>query len=257
MTYKVLIVLSDAHAFPVKKKDGTVVEEETGFFLHELAAPLTKLLDYGIQVTFASPEGRQPQPDPLSVSPLAFLGAWWVRNRENELIKKMELENNLLHPRPFKTITADELESFDGVFIPGGHAPLSDLGQDPELGRILLHFHDRGKPTAVICHGPYALLSTKHAPGSTGFAYTDYNITSWSNTEEKLVEYIKGGEIPKVETALDQAGANMIEDAGTKFGKITVDRELVSGANPMAANVLGDKFIEMIKLHSGLERSVA
>lgn len=48
---KVLIILSDAHAFPLKKKDGTVVEEETGFFLMELAKPLTKLLDAGYEVT--------------------------------------------------------------------------------------------------------------------------------------------------------------------------------------------------------------
>jgi putative intracellular protease/amidase len=59
----------------------------------------------------------------------------------------MELENNFSHPRPFKSITNEELETFDGVFVPGGHAPLSDLGDNPELGRILLHFHNRNKPT--------------------------------------------------------------------------------------------------------------
>jgi hypothetical protein len=47
----ILIILSDAHAFPLKKKDGTIVEEESGFFLHELAAPLTRFLDEGYQVT--------------------------------------------------------------------------------------------------------------------------------------------------------------------------------------------------------------
>jgi putative intracellular protease/amidase len=109
----------------------------------------------------------------------------------------------------------------------------------------------------VICHGPYALLSTKYAPGSTGFAYEGYDITSWSNTEEKVIEILKGGEVPKVETALDQAGADMVENAGTMMGKITVDREVVSGANPLAARALGAKFVEMLKIHSGLEKSVA
>jgi hypothetical protein len=61
----------------------------------------------------------------------------------------MELENNLLSPRPFKSIGDDELNTFDGVFIPGGHAPLTDLGDNPELGRILLHFHSKGKPTGT------------------------------------------------------------------------------------------------------------
>lgn len=168
---KVLIILSDAHAFPLHKKDGTVVDEETGFFLMELAKPLTKLLDAGYEVTvrvihiyfhfnrailnrrldqFASPNGKSPNVDPLSTStPLAFLGAWWEKNRENELIKRMEIENNLKSPRPFRSISDEELNTFAGVFIPGGHAPLTDLGDDAELGRILLHFHKRSAPTGV------------------------------------------------------------------------------------------------------------
>jgi putative intracellular protease/amidase len=51
MPGKVLIILSDAHSFKVTKSDGTVVEEETGFFLMELAKPLQKLLDAGYEVT--------------------------------------------------------------------------------------------------------------------------------------------------------------------------------------------------------------
>lgn len=109
----------------------------------------------------------------------------------------------------------------------------------------------------MICHGPYAFLSTKVAPGSTGFAYVGYKITSWSDAEEKVIELLKGGEIEKVESALTAAGAEMVEGLGQKVGQITVDREVVSGANPMAANVLGAKFIEMIKLASGLDTEVA
>jgi putative intracellular protease/amidase len=67
--------------------------------------------------------------------------------QESELIKKMELENNLSHPRTFRSISNEELEGFTGLFIPGGHAPLTDLGDDAELGRILLHFHGKVKPT--------------------------------------------------------------------------------------------------------------
>jgi len=49
-TKKVLIILSDAHTFDVKMKDGTVKQEETGFFLMELAKPLKMLLDDGYEV---------------------------------------------------------------------------------------------------------------------------------------------------------------------------------------------------------------
>lgn len=101
---------------------------------------------------------------------------------------------------------------------------------------------------AVICHGPYALLSTKLAPGSSGFAYEGYKITSWSDAEEKAIETLQWGEIEKVESSLREAGADMQVQTDKKVGAITVDRELVSGANPMAAQALGDKFVEMLKV---------
>ena len=64
---KVLIIMSDAHSFQLRKGDQTV-EQPTGFFLMELAKPLLKLLEAGYEVTFASPEGKTPQPDPNSES---------------------------------------------------------------------------------------------------------------------------------------------------------------------------------------------
>jgi putative intracellular protease/amidase len=57
---------------------------------------------------------------------------------------------------------------------------------------------------------------------------------------------MKGGEIEKVESALRGAGANMVQETRHKLGAITVDREVVSGSNPMAANALGEKFVEML-----------
>lgn len=69
----------------------------------------------------------------------------------------MKEENNLGNPRPFSSFTDEELATFAGVFIPGGHAPLTDLGDNADLGRILLHFHNSNKPTGAI-----TLLLTNH-----------------------------------------------------------------------------------------------
>lgn len=93
------------------------------------------------------------------------------------------------------------------------------------------------------------MLSTKYAPNSPGFAFKGYKITSWSDKEESLIETLKGGEVPiKVESALAAEGAEMISSMSHKVvGSITVDRELVSGANPMAAESLGSKFLEMLE----------
>jgi len=242
---KVLIIVSDAKSFPYKKPDGTTKEQPSGYFLMELAKPLTKLLDAGYEVTFASPKGEEPKPDPLSESLLAFAGNYVERRREHELVEgKMKRENNFKHPRRFSEISDDELAGYAGVLIPGGHAPLADLGDDADLGRILRHFHERQKPTATICHGPFAFLSTKR---DGDFAYKGYKITSWSDAEEKMMETLLWGEIEKVESRLREEGAEMVEGVGEKVGRITVDREVVSAGNPLGADALGDKFLEMLR----------
>ncbi|KAF2199082.1 ThiJ/PfpI family protein [Delitschia confertaspora ATCC 74209] len=245
---KVLIIVSDANSFPLHNTgaEGKTVSQPSGFFLMELAKPLQKLLDAGYEVTFASPEGKEPKPDPNSETLLAFAGNFYERQRENELIERMKKENGFTSPRRFADISDEELKNFAGVFIPGGHAPLADLGDNAELGRILSHFHTQHKPTAAICHGPYAFLSTKYGGGKE-FAYKGYKITSWSDAEEKVMETLLRGEITKVESSLRDAGAEMVEGIGEKIGAITVDREVVSGGNPMAADALGNKFLEMLK----------
>ena len=68
-----------------------------------------------------------------------------------------------------------------------------------------------------------------------------------SDAEESLVETMKRGEVPvKVESTLAAEGAEMITGMGQKIGSITIDRELITGANPMAAAGLGEKFVQML-----------
>lgn len=248
---KILIVLSDANSFPITKPTGqggeTTVSQPSGFFLMELAKPLQKLLDASHEVTFASPNGQEPSPDPNSESLLAFAGNFYERQRENELLDRMKRENGFSRPRTLNSFNENELSSFAGLFIPGGHAPLADLGDNPDLGRILHFFHKENKPTAAICHGPYALLSTKYG-GDRSFAYKGYKITSWSDAEEKAFETLLGGKVDKVESALRSEGAEMVEGAGEKVGTTTLHRELLTGGNPMAADELGTRFLHMISV---------
>ena len=58
-----------------------------------------------------------------------------------------------------------------GTLDAAGHAPMMDMPTDKALGRILLHFHRKQKPTALICHAPVALLATREvrAALSCGF----------------------------------------------------------------------------------------
>ncbi len=96
------------------------------------------------------------------------MGNFIAKNRDNRLVEKMNIESNLASPRPFSSISNEELATFVGVFIPGGHAPLTDLGDNPDLGRILLHFHNSEKPTGEFtCF----LINTHDSPRPSSISY--------------------------------------------------------------------------------------
>lgn len=51
------------------------------------------------------------------------------------------------------------LDQYDAVYVPGRHAPMVDLMQDKDFGKVLRLFHEKGKVTAFFCHGPIASLA--------------------------------------------------------------------------------------------------
>lgn len=68
------------------------------------------------------------------------------------------------------------------------------------------------------------------------------------SSQEKLMEMVMRGEIVKVEeTLLREADADIQPGLGGIPGAISVDREVVSGGNPLAANALGDEFLDMMR----------
>lgn len=60
------------------------------------------------------------------------------------------------------------------------------------------------------------------------------------------METMLRGEIDMVEATLRDNGADMQQGVTKSMGSITVDREVVTGDNPMAANALGDKFLKLL-----------
>lgn len=237
----VLVVLSSADFIKLENNK----DQETGYFLSELAKPLMKLLEAGYSVEFANPKGNAPAMDPLSDNAIWFFGNWKEKNREKELLERMGVEANFRKPRPFSSLTDADLARYAGVFIPGGHAPMTDLSDDPNLGRILRYFHQAGKPTASLCHGPIALLSAKS--GDNDWAYRGYKVTCYSDTEEKTNELMWGSHLSmeKAQSALSKAGAELVT-AMPMLKKVTIDRELITGQNPSSAYGVGEALVEAL-----------
>lgn len=214
----------------------------TGYFLSEFGIPLEGLLSAGYEVVIANPNGSTPVMDAVSDSPM------WFESEDTYLHVRGQVEDVLAtHSiRTLATIKEAELATFDAIFLPGGHAPMEDLLHDAQLGRILRYFHAQNKPTALICHAPVALLSA--AVGQSAWVYRGYAMTVFSTPEEQEEENSGrlGGYLTYyVADALETNGAS-VNVAAPWTGNVVVDRELITGQNPMSDHFVRDELLKAL-----------
>lgn len=255
----VLVVLSDSDHLDLK--DGKVFS--TGFYLNELMQPVKLLLDAGHTVTFATPTGKAPTLDRSSDDKMYFNNDVAALQTHKALLKKLKITS----PGESPVISLSRVEQvgyehFDAVYIPGGHAPMQDLLHSQALGKLLNNFHQTGKTTALVCHGPIALLSTLTDPSAftrqleTGKAtttnnwtYAGYTFTVISNQEEEIAKGLLNGGAMKVypQTALEKAGGVFSSNTAPWASHVVVDRELVTGQNPASALAVGKTLVDRLK----------
>jgi putative intracellular protease/amidase len=245
--------MSGAHLLELK--DSKVYA--TGYYLNELATPLRALIKAGYTPVFTSPKGDAPTMD-ASSNKAIFFGNDDVKRMET--LRFIDSLPGLRHPQKLSEI-AEHDEDYAGVFVPGGHAPMVDLVKDKDLGKILLNFHKTNRPTALICHGPMALLSTLPQAeqfdkalnaGKTdalsslahGWPYAGYKIAVFSRSEEKQIEtpQLEGVAPYYNDEALTSAGAT-IQNAADWTPNAVVDRELITGQQPFSDQAFADAFL--------------
>ncbi|EUB84684.1 type 1 glutamine amidotransferase domain-containing protein [Pseudomonas sp. GM30] len=255
----VLVVLSDSDHLDLK--DGKVFA--TGFYLNELMQPVKLLLDAGHSVTFATPTGKAPTLDPSSNDKMYFNNDVTALQEHKALLEKLRITA----PGESPVISLSRVEQigyehFDAVYVPGGHAPMQDLLHSAALGKLLNNFHVNNKTTALVCHGPIALLSTLNDPttftrqletGSqttaAGWAYAGYQFTVISNQEEELAKGLLNGGAMKFypQTALEKAGGIFSSNTAPWTSHVVTDRELITGQNPGSALEVGNVILERLK----------
>lgn len=251
----VLIVLSDEARLELRDKRIF----ETGFYANELMQPVKKLLDAGHTLTFATPLGKAPTVDRSSLDKMYFGGDEASMRQHVALMEQLQLTS----PGKSPVVSLARIEqagyaAYDAVYIPGGHAPMQDLVRSAPLGRLLRHFHAEGKPTALVCHGPAALLSALEQPApfiqrlETGAAagkapawiYAGYRMTVISNQEEEAAKgALNGGQMKFTpQTALQRAGGRY-GAAPNWSANVVQDRELITGQNPASALDVADALL--------------
>ncbi|MYN00885.1 type 1 glutamine amidotransferase domain-containing protein [Pseudoduganella sp. DS3] len=250
----VLVVLSDEATLDLKA--GKTFQ--TGFYLNELMQPVKMLMDAGHSITFATPQGKAPTLDKGSVNPMFFGGDQAALDAHVKLLEHLRLTDKDSSPVvSLARVEQQGYAKYDAVYVPGGHAPMQDLLASPALGKVLTAFHKDGKPTALVCHGPIALLSAMPdakgftmklaqgaAPAQPKWIYSGYKVTVFSNAEEEASKAQLGGGEMKFypETALVKAGLKFSKAANWE-GNIVTDRELITGQNPASAPLVGKELL--------------
>ncbi|MFF9075638.1 type 1 glutamine amidotransferase domain-containing protein [Streptomyces sp. NPDC014735] len=228
---KLLFVLTGSPYWTLK--DGT--RHATGYWAEEFAAPYKALTEAGHQVVVATPNGVVPSVDMMSLRP-DMAGSAQIALEMEDIIRSAEEIR-----RPIQLSDA-RLEDYDAVYFPGGHGPMEDLWLNADAGRLLTAALASGKPLAVVCHAPAAMLATR-VRGVSPFA--GYRVTAFTNDEEGAV-----GLASKARWLLEDE----LKELGVQFerGEVwkpytVVDRNLYTGQNPASASALAQQLLDVLK----------
>ncbi|MDT5391696.1 MAG: hypothetical protein QOE04_5337 [Mycobacterium sp.] len=241
---RVLIIGSSAETFELKSGR----QDPTGYYLNELAVPAQALVGAGYEVVLATPKGTPPVVEQFSVKVDYF------DDSEAALQQALEFVANspgLQDPPSIRSVIDDGLDGFVAVFAPGGHPPMIDLMQDPDLGEVLRHFHTEAKTTAFLCHGPVALTAAMPKArefrqalvdgdaeaakaAAAGWQYAGYRMTVFSDDEEKWAEknILDGDEVSFYPADALTAAGGTVQTEGLFESHVVQDRELITGQNP-------------------------
>jgi putative intracellular protease/amidase len=254
---KIVILGSNATRIEVQGAGGTGA---TGQYLNETVVPAMAFLDAGYEVVLATPTGARPHIDPASDAVQHFDDEAGYR-----AARAFYAEDPSMQARTLRSVIDEGLDAYAAVFVPGGQAPVVDLMQDAEVGQILRHFHERGKPTAFLCHGPMAgvaampnarqlraaLIAGENAKArelARGWKYAGYRMTVFSATEEKVIEddILHARLYFNMPDALRAAGGEVSIEPVDFTPHVVEDRELITGQNPRSDKPLAARLIQAL-----------
>jgi putative intracellular protease/amidase len=229
---RILMVLSAADHWTLA--DGT--PHPTGLWAEEFVVPHRTFVSKDLELELASPGGRRPGIDPASLTP---------ENNGDEMRRYLEsVDVELAAPLPLDDC-ARRADNYDAVFIPGGHGPMEDLADDPDLGRILIELYDSRRIVAAVCHGPAGLLAAARPDGSWVFA--GRRQTAFTDEEERQAGLADRAPW-LLESTLRDRGA-VFESGPPWQPYVVVDANLVTGQNPASSRPAAEATLEA--LHVG------
>lgn len=224
---KILVIFTEEKNLTMK--NGKMFS--TGNHPVEALLPMLHLKNAGFDFEIVTPTGK----------PVVF--EMWAFPKKDEHVKAIYDEYKSHFEKPgkltdFINTSFDNTESYAAVFVPGGHGAMIGIPEDRNVGKILNWAHQSELFTISLCHGPGSFLST--TLDNQKFIYEGYNIAVFPDEVDNKtpkVGYLPGYMANGVSERLKDLGANIINKKADKT--VCVDRKLITGASPLAANELG------------------
>lgn len=123
------------------------------------------MVNAGMDITFTTPQGK-PAPADIRLTDKGFsLLSPFLMTRKPDIstYSEMAASEAFQNPLPYADV---EPESFDGLLIPGGHAPGVKTMMESSLAhKICCYFMENNLPLAAVCHGVLMLCRAKGGNG--------------------------------------------------------------------------------------------
>ncbi|UOR10527.1 type 1 glutamine amidotransferase domain-containing protein [Halobacillus amylolyticus] len=198
----------------------------TGIWLSEFGEAFNEFKNHGYDVTVASPKGGKAPVDPGSVS-------------ENEPQEILDTKPHLEDTVAINQLSAD---SFDAIFLPGGHGTMFDFPDDQKLQELIREMYESDKLVAAVCHGPAGLVGVRLTSGE--LLVKGKQINSFTDAEEAdtaLDQYMPF----LLESKLRELGAHFIKK-GNWAKHVEVDGNLITGQNPQSTLVVSKELMNQL-----------
>lgn len=200
-------------------------DRPTGLWLEEFAVPYMEFKNNDVQITVASIEGGSVPIDPRGEPNLKQQEMW------------ADAIEALKETQPVSAVNAD---TFDGVYLPGGHGTMFDFPDNKTLGPLLSDFYKQDKIIATVCHGPACLVGAIKPDGSP--LVEGKTVACFTNNEEDAVGLTDAMPF-LLETRLQELGADVVRKE-LWADHIEVDGQLITGQNPQSCRSITAAVLE-------------
>ena len=207
----------------------------TGLWLEELTTPYFVVVEAGARVTLASIKGGIIPVDPRSLQ---------AGEAEPESVTRFRADAAAMAALDQShALAARDGDSFDAIFLPGGHGTMWDLPCNPTLAALIGKMWRQGKVVATVCHGAAGLLSAVETDGEP--LVKGKAITAFTDAEERAAGLAT--EVPfLLESRLRELGA--LFENGDLFAPYAIaDGRLVTGQNPASSGPTAQLVLDAVE----------